>query len=321
MIVDVHAHYYPPAYLRELGGAWAGGSARDQANRRLVETKIAPDPRMSDVDVRLEAMDRLGVDQQALSVSLPQVYFEDRALAVGLAQVVNDSQAELCRRHPDRFKGFASVPLPHAAAAVDELRRAIEHLGLHGLVLGTNVLGRFLDDPEFAPLLEEANRLRLAVFLHPMMPPGVEQMLEYDLAAVVGYLVDTELCVLRLAYSGALERWPELKIIVPHLGAFLPYNWNRLEMSFAWRPETHTHIDRPPTEFLKQLYYDTVNFHLPALRCACDTVGARQIVLGSDYPFGLGSMERPLALIRELGLPAEIEAGILGETAGRLLRP
>jgi aminocarboxymuconate-semialdehyde decarboxylase len=265
-------------------------------------------------------MDRFGVDLQVLSVSIPQAYHADRATAVAMAQAANDGTAEACRRHPTRFKGFASLPLPHVAAALDELARAVDRLGLHGVVLGGNVLLEPLDSPEFAPLFHEINRRNLALFIHPMVPCGVEGMREYDLAAAVGYMLDTCLAALRLVYSGTCERCPNLRPILCHAGGYLPFQWDRLDTSYTTRPEARERISLPPTEYLKRFYYDNANFHVPALRCTVDTVGASQLVLGSDYPFGLGDMARMVSSYEALGLSPEDRARVESGTALSLLR-
>ena len=177
MRIDLHAHYYPPVYLDVLERVSAHASTpRDAGLQRLLVDKIRPVRAMHDIAERLPLMDRVGVDMQALSVSIPQAYHPDRATAIAMAQPANDGTAEVCRQYPTRFKGFASLPLPHADAALEELARAIDRLDLHGVVLGASVLQEPLDKPELAPIFDEINRRNLAVFIHPMLPCGVECM-------------------------------------------------------------------------------------------------------------------------------------------------
>jgi aminocarboxymuconate-semialdehyde decarboxylase len=309
MRIDVHAHYAPPAYLEIVDRLYARPQTpREEAVRKLLDHKIRPVPAMYSLDERLEKLDRVGVDLQVLSVSIPQAYHSDRASALALAQAANDGTAEACRTYGGRFKGFASLPLPHVADCLDELARAIDRLGLHGVVLGANVLQEPLDRPEFAPVFDEINRRALPLFIHPMIPCGVEAMQDYDLAAAVGYVLDSCLAALRLVYSGTCERCPNLQPIFCHAGGYLPFQWGRLDLSYASRPETRVKISRPPTDYLRRFFYDTVNFHAPALRCALETVGIGQMMLGSDYPFGLGDLERMVSTVEELKLaPADRE--------------
>jgi predicted TIM-barrel fold metal-dependent hydrolase len=321
MRIDVHAHYYPPAALEVLERAYARPTTqREEGARKIIQTKIRPTPAMYQLDDRLELMDRAGVDMQVLSVSIPQTYHADRATAVGLAQAANDGTAEACRKYPNRFKGFVNLPLPHVDAALDELARAVDQLGLHGVVLGGNVLQEPLDKPALAPVFDEINRRNLALFIHPMVPCGIECMQEYDLAAAVGYPMDSCLAALRLVYSGTCERCPNLRPILCHAGGYLPFQWERLDTSYNTRPEARQRIPKSPTEYLKRFYYDNANFHVPALRCALETVGVGQLMLGSDYPFGLGDVHKMISSFEALGLGAEDRARVESGNALSVLR-
>jgi aminocarboxymuconate-semialdehyde decarboxylase len=321
MRIDVHAHYFPESYLNVFDRAYANPTTeREVGVRKIIENKVRPNAAMYRIEERLALMERLGVDMQVVSVSIPFTYHADRAIAVDMAQAVNDGTAEVCRRYPARFKGFATLPLPHVDAALAELARAIDTLDLHGVVLGGNVLHEGLDKAEFAPVFDEINRRKLALFIHPTVPCGIECMQEYDLAAAVGYLLDTCLAALRLVYSGTCERCPNLQPILCHAGGYLPFQWDRLDMSYHTRPETRQRISKPPTEYLKRFYYDNADFYVPALRCTLDTVGAGQIVLGSDFPFGVGDMEKMLSSLVGLGLSAADRARIESENALSFLR-
>lgn len=319
MKIDIHAHFYTLEYLREIERLADRASLRDQAWMGITERKVKTTPTMWGVDDRLAEMDQAGVDMQVLSLSIPNVYFEDRATSRALAQSTNEAFAGLCVKHPQRFKALASVPLPFVEDAVDELRRAIDTLGMHGLVLGSNVNGKPLNSPEFMPLYEEADRMGLAIFIHPMIPLGIEVLGEYDLAASAGFLLDTTVAATRMAYSGIFERFTNLKVIIPHLGGVFPYIISRLDNSYRTRPECRLNVSQPPSHYLKRLYIDIVSFHLPALRCALETVGASQLLLGSDYPFALGDMQKAVESVKAMGLPAEDEERVYsGNVAGLL---
>jgi aminocarboxymuconate-semialdehyde decarboxylase len=275
---------------------------------------------MVDIQAHLDDMDSAGIDVEALSLSIPHAYFDDERVATELATIVNDTLAETCARYPDRFKAFAVLPLPHVDAAVRELDRAVNTLGLHGITIGANIKGRHLDEEGFLPLYREINRHRLTVFLHPMMPPGQEEMEDFDLSAAVGFILDSTLATLRLVYRGVFDENPDLRFIVPHLGAMIPYVWDRIQTSYRTRPEARVHIQHDPGMSLQQLYYDSVNFHPPAWLCAMATVGVDHIVLGSDYPFALGSMERAIACIDNLDVTNDQREMIFSGTALQLLR-
>jgi len=318
-IVDVHSHFYPRDYLTLLRRIVENdGSVWGSAVQRLLATRLTVNPRMVDIGAHLDDMDRAGVEVQVLSLSIPHVYFDDEADAVEAARIVNDTLADLCARHPTRFKGLAVLPLPHFGAALKELDRAIDTLGLHGVTLGGNVKGRPLDDERFLPLYQEINRRRLTIHLHPMIPPGQEEMGDYGLAPALGYLIDTALATLRLVYRGVFEENPDLKFIVPHLGTFLVSAWDRIQSP---RPDGTGHIDQPLSVYLRRLYYDSVNLHAPTWDCALKTIDLGHVVFGSDYPFvAEGSTERGIALINGLDITGAQREQIFHGTADTLFR-
>jgi len=318
-IVDIHSHFYPADYLRLLSRVVDNDSSVwGRAVQRLLATRLTVNPRMVDVSAHLDDMDRAGVEVQALSLSIPHVYFDDQADAVEAARIVNDALAELCARYPTRFKGLAVLPLPHTEAALKELDRAIDTLGLHGVTLGGNIKGRPLDDDSFLPLYRELNRRRLTVHLHPMIPPGQEEMESYGLAPALGYLIDTALGTMRLAYRGVFEENRDLKLIVPHLGTFLVSAWDRIHSD---RPDGTGSIAQPLGVYLQRLYYDSVNLHAPTWDCALKTIDVSHVVFGSDYPFAAeGSTERGIALVNALDITEEQRESIFHGTADALLR-
>ena len=321
MKIDIHSHYYPKSYLETLDRLTQGDTSPWALGvRKMLTAKIVPNHRMTDLDAHLDDMDQAGVDMAALSLSMPHVYFDDEGVAVELAKITNDALADTCARHPDRFKGFAVLPLPHVDAALNELDRAINTLGLHGVTLGANIKGRHLDDENFLPLYREIDHQRLTIFLHPMIPPGQEEMADYDLTAAVGFLLDSTLAIMRLVYRGVFEENRRLNFIAPHLGALLPYIWDRIETSHRNRPEAQTYIKQSPAAYLQRMYYDSANFHQPAWTCALETVGVERIVYGSDYPFSLGSMTRAIDCIEALDITSQQREMIYSGHALQLLR-
>lgn len=318
-IVDVHSHFYPREYLRRLTQIVENDSSVwGAAVQQLLATRIRPNPRMVDISAHLDDMDRAGVEVQALSLSIPHVYFDGEQETVEAARIVNDALANLCARYPTRFKGLAVLPMPFTEAALRELERAVDSLGLHGVTLGGNVKSVPLDDDRLLPVYREINRRRLTIHLHPMIPPGQEEMNAYGLAPSLGFLLDTALGALRLAYRGVFEENRDLRLIVPHLGTYILPAWDRIQSP---KPDGTGSIDKPLGTYLRSLYYDSVNLHRPTWDCALQTIDVSQVVFGSDYPFvPEGSTERGIALINGLDVTDEQREMIFHGTADTLFR-
>jgi aminocarboxymuconate-semialdehyde decarboxylase len=274
-------------------------------------------PPMTDPARRLEDMDRVGIDVEVLSVSTPNVYFVEGKAQVEVARAVNDAYADLIAARPARFKGFASIPMDAGEAAVDELHRALDVLKLNGVVLLSNVRGRALTDPAYRPFFAEADRMDACVFLHPMLPVSAEPFRDYVLGPLVGFPFDTSLAVAR--FDGLFHDFPRIRWVIAHLGGAIPYLMERLDSGFRDFGECREKIDQPPSTYLKRLHYDTVSFNAPAVRMARELVGADHLVMGSDYPHLLGSIERAVSSIEGLEIPAREKQAIFGGNALRIL--
>jgi predicted TIM-barrel fold metal-dependent hydrolase len=309
MRIDVHAHYFSGEYLDLLDRS-GGVESTTSPGRRC----LWPSP-AEDVAVRFEAMDRAGVTLQILSISGVAPYFADRAAAVAGARVANDNYAELVRAHPGRFAAFATLPMPHVAAALDELRRALDELGAVGVTLSTSVLGKSLGDPAFAPIFEELDRRRSVLFVHPAgvachSPDIMSSGLQWPLGAPF----EDTLCAIQLIQAGFPLKYPRMKTILPHLGGTLPMLVHRLdELS-----RRHVNIELNMYDAVKHFWYDTVNGFPPALRLACDAFGTDRILFGTDYPFWRDEAHQLAATyIDRIGLSAaEKEAIFTGNACG-----
>jgi aminocarboxymuconate-semialdehyde decarboxylase len=233
--------------------------------------------------------------------------------------MVNDAYAELVAAHPKRFKGFASIPMDAPQAALAELHRAIGTLKLNGVILLSNIQGRPLTAPIYRPFFEEANRMDLCIFLHPMIPVQSEPFNEYVLGPLVGFPFDTTLAVARMCFDGLLRDFPRIRWIIGHIGGAIPYLMERLDSGFRDFAECRVKIDEPPSVYLKRLYYDTVTFSPYNLHMVRDLVGADHMVMGSDYPHMLGSIDRAVSSIEGLHIPAREKERMLCGTALSIL--
>jgi aminocarboxymuconate-semialdehyde decarboxylase len=236
-----------------------------------------------------------------------------------VARAVNDAYAELISLHPDRFKGFASIPMDAPEAAIAELHRALDELKMNGVVLLSNIRGRALTSPVYRPFFEEANRMRLCIFLHPMLPANTEAFSEYVLGPLVAFPFDTTLAVARMCFDGMFRDFPDIRWIIGHLGGAIPYLMERLDNGYRDFAECRVKIDQLPSAYLKELYYDTVTFSPYTLTMARDLVGADRLVMGSDYPHMLGSIDRAVSSIENLSIPEREKQRIFSLTALSIL--
>jgi aminocarboxymuconate-semialdehyde decarboxylase len=308
MKLDLHTHYYPPAYfeaIRDTPGEFAFDTS--PSGQTIIKYRGARffgvTPPMTDVARRLEDMDRVGIDVEVVSLSTPNVFFADATQQPGVARLVNDAYAELVAAHPKRFKAFASIPMDAPDAALRELSRALDTLKLQGVILLSNLGGRSLTDPRYRPFFEEADRRRLCIFLHPMLPAHSEAFQEYVLGPLVGFPFDTTLAVARLCFDGHFRDFPNIRWIIGHLGGAVPYLTERLDNGFRDFAECRTKIQELPSTYLKRLYYDTVTFSAFALQMVREMVGADHMVMGSDYPHLLGSIDRAVSSVASMAVP------------------
>lgn len=321
---DLHTHYYPPAFfdrVKALGREFSFGT--DPTGRTIITYNGARffgiTPPMTDVGKRLEDMDRVGIDVEVVSLSTPNVFFAEGGRQAEVAREVNDAYADLAARHPARFKTFASIPMDDIDAALRELHRAVGELRMNGVVLLSNIRGRALTDPAYRPFFEEANRMKLCIFLHPMLPVHAQPFSEYVLGPIIGFPFDTTLAVARLCFDGLLRELPDIRWLIGHLGGAIPWLMERMDSGWRDFAECRARIDAPPSTYLKRLYYDTVTFSPHNLRHARDLVGSDHMAMGSDYPHLLGSIDRAVSSIEALDIPASEKARIFSGTALAIL--
>jgi len=272
-------------------------------------------PGHRDINYREQVLQDLGVDMQVLTLTTPGTHVETPARAAQLAALVNDAFAEVVRSKRGRFTALATLPLNDPAAATKELERARRDLGFRGAMLFSNVNGVGLNDDRFLPLYEAANDFGAVLYIHPTNPVGVEAMTDFWLMPLVGFLMDTTLAAAKIVFSGIPERFPRIRWVLCHMGGAIPYLAERLDRGFEAFHECRVHIPRKPSEYLKQFYYDTVNFDPEALKLAISFAGADHILAGSDYPHQIGSIPRMLEMLRSH--PERV--GIAGGNAERLL--
>ena len=274
---------------------------------------------MTDAALRLTDMDRAGIDVAILSLSTPNVFFAEGPAQIPVAQMVNDKYAELIAAHPARFKGFASIPMDDPDASLRELHRAIDELRLNGVILLSNIRGRALTDPAYRAFFAEADRMKLCILLHPMLPASADAFRDFVLGPLVGFPFDTTLAVARMCYAGMLKELPNIRWIVAHAGGAIPYLAERLDNGYRDFAEDRVAIDELPSAYLKRLAYDTVTFSPHVLRLLRDWAGADHMAMGSDYPHKLGDITRAVTTIEQFDVSGAERERIFSGTARAII--
>ncbi|HEU4870279.1 MAG TPA: amidohydrolase family protein [Pyrinomonadaceae bacterium] len=320
MRFDLHTHFYTEAFFQTIRDHPSEFSFGTSSSGQTIITYrgarfFGVTPAMTDVSKRLEDMDRVGIDVEVISLSTPNVFFTGAAHQPAVAKMINDSYAELIAQHPARFKGFASIPMDAPDAALNELHRAIDELKLNGVILLSNIGGRPLTSPEYRPFFEEANRMKLCIFLHPMIPANSDAFREYVLGPIVGFPFDTTLAVARMCYDGMFAEFPDIRWIIGHLGGAVPYLMERMDNGFRDFADCRVKTDQLPSVYLKRLYYDTVSFSPHTLKMVLEMVGADHMVMGSDYPHLLGSIDRAVSSIEAMEISGDEKQQIFSGTA------
>lgn len=321
-IIDFHNHYYPPAYLEALstGSSTVRVTTDADGNPCLHypgDYNVAV-PGHRDIEYREQVLVQHHVDTQVITLTTPGTHVESRETAIRLAQLVNDAFAEVVVSRKGRFAALATLPLNDPRASVAEFERS-RRLGLPGAMLFSNVNGVALADERFWPLYEAANQQEAVLYIHPTNPINVEAMKDYWLMPLVGFLFDTTLAAANLVFAGVVERFPKIRWVLCHLGGSIPYLVERLDRGFEAFDDCRAHIQRPPSDYLRNFYYDTVNFNARALELAIAFAGVGHILAGSDYPHQIGSIPKMLDSINSLKISEHDKAAIFGGNAARLL--
>jgi aminocarboxymuconate-semialdehyde decarboxylase len=285
MNIDVHSHFLPPACDDLRDGPGSSGAANERDS-------------MSDLAQRIRDMDERDIDVQLLSVA-PGLAHPDLATARRL----NDVTAEAIAAYPTRLAGLATVPLDDPGDAARELERAVKELGFRGLEVLTNYKGENLDSPRYAPLFRKMVELDVAALVHPSNVMGRrDRLAAHFMANLIGNPTDTAVAAASLVFGGVLREMPKLKFVMSHGGGTCPILAARWEHAWQMNLVEDSAIDQPPSEYLKLLYFDSVLHSPDLLDNLIHQFGADRIVLGSDYPAGMGNFTPAAALAEVSGL-------------------
>src|SRR5215472_4460384 len=263
-----------------------------------------------DLDRRFADMAAAEVEMQVLSAT-PQTYYYDQepSLAAACAALQNDQIAKLVKAHPERFLGIATLPMQAPQRAAEELR---------GAMIGSNVQGKNLDDPAFEPLWAEAATLGAFMIVHPVHVAGAERMRSYYLNNLIGNPLDTTIAAACLVFGGVLERHPGLKVCLVHGGGFVPYQAGRWVHGWHVRGEPKVNIKQSPEPWIERFYYDTILHSQTSLSFLIGSAGPARVLLGSDYPYDMGTGEC-VRQVKALAIPEADKETVLGGQAWKLL--
>ncbi|WP_405539173.1 amidohydrolase [Streptomyces sp. NBC_00075] len=323
--IDVHAHLLLPEVEEAVVGRPGLAEARALDARRNGRAALAVNgpmvgarvPRLTDVAVRLAAMDAQGVDIQLVSPSPSHYhYWAEPQLAERLCQLANEGTAAHCAKAPDRLHGLGLVPLQHPDLTVELLDHALEQ-GLKGVEISSHAPGHELSDPAYEPFWSRAEETGAVLFLHPFGCTLDERLDRWYLSNTVGQPTENAVALSQVIFSGVLDRHPGLKLIAAHGGGYLPTHIGRSDHAWRIRPDARDCV-REPSSYLKRLYFDSLVHDPYVLRELIRAVGADRVLLGSDFPFDMGT-DDPLGALRTADLPDHDFHAVRGGNAAALL--
>lgn len=312
--IDTHAHLWPAAYLEEL--AKSAGKDKDSVE---IAKGIGAGDSEEEMAKRIAMMDKAGVEFQILSGTPQTPQWGGEAVALKLAQTLNNGYADIIKRYPGRFRAYGCVPLPYTEASVKEARRCIEELGFDGIALNTIITQEFSPaDKRFEPLYVELNRLKTVLYIHPTGCGANSPMInDFGLEWVIGANVEDMVATLQILKKGLPQKYPDIQFHIAHLGGVLPFVMQRIEDNYT---DWHS-FEQSPWKTLDNFWFDTAGSHAPALRCTIDTFGSERVVMGSDFPyFQNDKYTRAVTYVQNAGLDEQTTENILRNNALKLFK-
>ena len=325
MNIDLHSHFFPVDALQNPGKFVDRAPKLLLSDGKLsVTSQIGSRPGLAagayDPLARIKALDDMKIDMQAISPSpILLFYWEEAAVAAHFSRRQNEAIQDVVKKHPDRFIGFGSVPLQSVQESIAIAKEA-KSMGLKGLEIGNAVGDKPLDDPDFEPFFQAAQELDMLLFVHPLEGGlDADDPLSPILGNVLQFTFRTTMMVERMILKGLFERYPNLRLCLSHGGGLLAFNIWRLDHSYGLRAELQKQLPRKPSQYLKQMYFDTIVHSVAALDYLVRVVGADRVVIGTDYPMAMGDFDS-VNKIMQLALSDSQRAEILGDNAKKALQ-
>ena len=325
-VIDIHCHRecaVAADFMKEAQAA-AGKVPLGHGNattRAVNERQLATiKPKMDQLDVRLADMDEMGVDVQAVAIAVYQYYYwADADLGAKVSRLMNEEFVESTSKYGDRFLPLGTVPLQDTEAAVQELRYLVQELGMRGIEIGTHVEGEEISSPRLEPFWAEVEKLGAVVVIHTQGATHPQRLQRHNFVNIIGHPFEATLAQAHLIFSGILERYPALKIVVVHGGGYLPAYPGRIDHGWRARADISEGVVKEPGTYLRQFFFDTMVFEPDQVKWLVDRYGADHVLLGTDYPYDMGD-DDPLATVGGVpGLRQQDIDLITGGNAARLL--
>ncbi len=325
-VIDIHSHIFFPEAFSSVTDKYQTDvprlikSSSHEVLIKIGNNTSGPFPlAFYSVKDRIKKMKSKGVDVEVLSV-FPSTFFYnleiEEAKIFSMSQ--NDAISNIIKEFPEHFLGLATVPLQDTHEAIKEMERAINQLHMVGVMIGSNVNGKNLDDPSLRPFFKRAEELNTFLLVHPINPIGSERMSSYYLSPLVGNPCETTLAISSLIFGGILDEFPKLKVCFAHGGGFFPYQIGRLDQGFFVSNESKKNIQKPPSAYLKKIFFDTVVYNGSALRFLISQAGIENVLLGTDSTMDMED-NNMVEKIKKLGISISATKQILGENILRIL--
>ncbi|MFO7772776.1 MAG: amidohydrolase family protein [Dehalococcoidia bacterium] len=327
--IDVHNHLYPQMWLDHLAQGKGSLRLERKGNGKFVfyynNQLLATINRAGhyDPEARIADMDQFGMDVQVMSLTTPSVELVSREEGILWAKKINDYYATVCQKYPGRLYACATLPYQDVDESLKELERCYKDLGVKGIIMFSNINGKPIASAEFHPFYQMAADYELPILIHPAPPLTLEAMIKNKIPVpLYGFTLDTTMAVVSLIFQGILEKYPRLKLVHPHLGGIVPYLVGRMEDCYrSYAEEFGFELGNTASYYYKrQVYPDSISFHLPAMKCCLEYVGPDHILLGTDYAHPIGNIEDAIDYVKRMDLSEEDTQKILSDNANRLFK-
>jgi len=329
--IDIHHHYIPLELIEEVktNGKALGveyfppKEAKDNSFQIQFPkgSRFRPDPRMTEINNRLEVMTKGNIGIATVEVHTACVGYElDGSRGETWSNLYNEAIMNLVKRYPDRFIGVATIPLQDPPRAARVLEHAIRDLKMSGVTIASNVVGKYFDNGDFDPFWAKAQELDVLMIMHPEWVAGADKMNPYSLRSICGNPADTTLSVTYMMYTGIFDRFPNLKLGLLHGGGYVPYHLGRLDQGMSGGSgSSRIPAKQPPSKYLKNLYFDNLVYRIETVEYLKRMVGADHVMVGTDYPFDLGDWNAA-AKIQSMNCTESEREAMLHGNARKLLK-